>query len=90
MTDRDELAMPDARVNALTEVTCDHAAPYRFAVRVSANGAKTFRKLGTGASKDVVATWCERCGMISVGPRDTRYFPRARVFEDLTDRKDHT
>ena len=61
---------------------CPHSAQYRHAVRVK-DGAVTFKKLGTARSRNVVATWCDRCGMISVGGPDKRHLPRARVVEDL-------
>lgn len=61
---------------------CLHMFPYRYAVRVR-GGVVTFKKIAMGKSVNVVATWCERCGMISVGGADTRYLPRARVIEDL-------
>lgn len=61
---------------------CAHLAPYRYAVRVK-DGAVTFKKLGTNRSVNVVATWCERCGMISVDPERKCHYPRARVVEDL-------
>ena len=61
---------------------CPHSFQYRYAVRVK-DGAVTFKKIAMGKSVNVVATWCERCGMISVGGFDTRYLPRARVIEDV-------
>ena len=55
---------------------------YLYAVRVSPDGAVTFRKLGTSRNRHVVATWCERCGRVDVGGK--RFEPRARVAEDDT------
>ncbi len=54
---------------------------YLYAVRVSPDGAVTFRKLGTSANRNVVATWCERCGTVEVGGK--LFEPRARVREDV-------
>jgi hypothetical protein len=57
---------------------------YRYAVRANDRGkAVSIGKLGMGKTTNVVATWCERCGMISVGPSDVRHYPRARVLEDF-------
>jgi hypothetical protein len=60
---------------------CPHKAQYRYAVRVK-DGGVTFRKLGTSRNRNVVATWCERCGAIGIDGPPNRW-PRARVQEDL-------
>lgn len=59
---------------------CKHKAPYIYAVRVK-DGEVTFRKLGTSKNRNVVATWCERCGMIAIFGPGTYHLPRARVIE---------
>jgi hypothetical protein len=61
---------------------CPHKAQYRYAVRVK-DGAVTFRKLGTSLNRNVVATWCERCGAIETEGVKHFHWPRARVQEDL-------
>ena len=66
---------------------CAHTAPYRLAVRVTKDGAITIRKLGTCANRNVIATWCQRCGAIDIVDAKNkllRYYPIARVIEDLT------
>jgi hypothetical protein len=62
-------------------VECAHLAPYRWAVRVK-DGVVTFRKLGTARNRNVVATWCDRCGVL-IDDQGVRHYPRARVIEDL-------
>lgn len=60
---------------------CQHRAQYRYAVRVK-DGAVTLRKLGMSRNRNVVATWCERCGAIEINGVSHFHWPRARVQED--------
>lgn len=55
---------------------------YLYAVRVMPDREITFRKLGTSLNRNVVATWCERCGRVHV--EGMIFEPRARVAEDAT------
>lgn len=68
--------------------TCPCRVCNRLAIRVNPKtGAVTMEPLGPCANRNVIATWCDRCGMVKFygrGRAQVRmFYPRARVLEDL-------
>jgi hypothetical protein len=63
-----------------TKRRCGCSTRHRRAIRVTRGEQITFGWLGTCGNRNIVATWCERCGAVEVNFR--WHFPIARVADE--------